>query len=183
MKLKSNILVLTLFIILAPISASATLLNYDLSWTGDSGYSLSGAFAFDDTSIGGDNLVTQVDMLNFSYDLYDNSSNLIKSYNISTMTSFLFSFHTDTLLIDQGPGFDLQLGAIGTSDFILIRANGCTGDSMLLYQGDGGCPGTQLDHNGFLTASVASVPEPSVIALMSLGLLGFVAIRRKRNKN
>jgi hypothetical protein len=162
----------TIFSLLMLMSSPgfAAILSYDLSWTGDGGYSASGVFTFDDSVIGVDNLITEVDLSTFDISFFDPGASLLRSYSIGELAFFDFSFRTDTLLIDQGPASSVQIGTFGTAgvDFTLLRINGCTGDQMLLYSGTGSCaspPNQFLDVNGRLIASATNVPVPASLAL------------------
>lgn len=162
---------------MVPSLSSAAILSYDLAWNGVGGYSGAGAFSFDEASIGGDNLITKVDLLTFNFSFFNGTNSLVKSYDLTNQLSdWRLAFHTDTSLIDQGPGINLIIGNLSPTDLLLVRANGCTGNEMLLYQGTGSCAptGTYVDRGGVLTATLkqTSVPEPATLALMGIGLAG-----------
>jgi hypothetical protein len=169
-------------LIAAPVFSSAAVVSYELDWTGAGGYSASGSFSFDTATIGGDNLITEVDLTAFTISFFSPASTLLKAYS-ALSDAQRFAFHTNTLAIDQGPSINLILGRIGVSDYLLIRGNGCNGDNMVLYQGNGLCPpiGTFLDRAGTVTASPAgAVPEPESLQLIAMALLGVAFIARRR---
>lgn len=174
-------LVVLASLVAAPVVANAAVVSYDLDWTGAGGYSADGSFSFDTATIGGDNLITEDDLTAFTISFFSPANTLLKTYSALSDAQEL-AFHTNTLAIDQGPSINLVLGRIGTSEYLLIRGNGCNGDNMILYQGNGSCfSGTFLDRAGRLTASPSgAVPEPGSLQLIALALLGAAFVARRR---
>lgn len=90
----------------------------------------------------------------------------------STLTTLAFNFDS---LIANDPFSNFQDSVGNSVNFLSTLQSGIHG--IRAGQTDYIVPSSNI------FARTSSVPEPSVIALMGLGLLGFVATRRKQKKN
>ena len=175
--MKNVKIIVCLFICLFAGSANANLItNGDFS-TGD----LSGW-----TVTGGD--VTSAS--EFLFRAYDNSGWGILSQDIVTTSGLLYDISFDTFA-SQIVGNDFAwvidggaLNSITTTTSWVTNTGTFTATSgitnVAFYSATDSGTGTWRMDN--VSVDTSAVPEPSAIALMGLGLLGFVATRRKIKK-
>lgn len=71
--------------------ASATVMTYDMSWTGAQGYSITGAFAFDDSSLASSPLVGFMDLLFFEATAFKPDGTALDTYAYSQTDYSIFS--------------------------------------------------------------------------------------------
>ncbi|MEQ9235382.1 PEP-CTERM sorting domain-containing protein [Coleofasciculus sp. E2-BRE-01] len=180
--------------------------SYNLSWTGDSGFTAEGMFSFDDSFLGG--LVTATELDDFMISFLDPAGMELATFDYDfpapdTSGEFNFNF-------DSATGNILQLGSFDTSDGFDLGTdfdNGDLGIDFYTSDGDEGFPsvgtiildnnltpmgcgaGTNalpsdcetLDIGGELVATQKSVPEPaSILGLLTVGALGATSALKKK---
>lgn len=169
-----KLFLLAIFTLLFPLSASATIITTDLT-------SLSGNTWQAEYTISNDALVSPIDQFTIWFDLgfYENVS------VVSTPTDW------DPLVIQP----DASIPDDGFYDVLALGAGISSGDLLAGFTVSfdwlgGATPMSQLFEiidpstftaidSGQTSLVVASVSEPSIIALLALGLVGLVFCRRK----
>ena len=173
-----KILVLGLFACsMAPMTATATIMTYDLNWTGTAGSTMAGMFTFDDSSVT-DGFVRDRDgeLLSLMISTSD-FGGLSWTWDGNSSDPFNFNFDALNELFPvsgatgspeaqswNGVGVGLGLGVEGTS-----------GRSGLLIDGSF-VEGT----SSFTVSERAAVPEPGTLALIGISLAGIGFARRRR---
>ena len=85
-------------------------MTYDMFWTGDGGYSMTGVFSFDDASLAASPLVGYLDLLSFEATAFKPDGSALETYAFSqsdysvfSTKSFLinFNFESDTGILRQ----------------------------------------------------------------------------------
>ncbi|HAX87862.1 MAG TPA: PEP-CTERM sorting domain-containing protein [Cyanobacteria bacterium UBA11370] len=170
------------------MAQQAQAIAFNFNWQGDSGYSATGMFSYDETtaptiiSESGPGPTNYLQSLMVSF--FDPGGNPLQSFNtvangVSESRFFQFNFDTSTQTLfgafDVGGG----TGVIG-EQFL----QGTIGDGLRLVQDvDQISQSIELDRNsGEITVSAKSVPEPaSVLGLVALGAMGVgSALKRKK---
>jgi len=90
-------------------SARATVMTYDMSWTGQGGYSMKGMFSFDDASLAAPPLVGVVDLLSFEATAFLPDGTALDTYAFTRGDYSVFSigfninfnFESDTGILRQ----------------------------------------------------------------------------------
>ncbi len=170
------------------MAQQAQAIAFNFNWQGDSGYSATGMFSYDETtaptiiSESGPGPTNYLQSLMVSF--FDPGGNPLQSFNtvangVSESRFFQFNFDTSTQTLfgafDVGGG----TGVIG-EQFL----QGTIGDGLRLVQDvDQISQSIELDRNsGEITVSAKSVPEPaSVLGLLAFGAMGVgSALKRKK---
>lgn len=190
--------------------AEAKLLTYDMSWSGDSGYSMTGMFSFDDTFLSPSGLVTVLQIASFEATAFRPNGVALETYafTFSDFSVFAekdffinFNFEPDTEVLRQS-GFPaatspngLTFGAITFGQTVpngwnLFADNACRlGPDIALGSTDGLCEGIiDSSRQNFVQVSLrggplaeAQIPEPGTLAMFGFGIAGLgFAARRKR---
>ncbi|WP_179954251.1 PEP-CTERM sorting domain-containing protein [Denitrobaculum tricleocarpae] len=191
-------------------SASATVMTYDMSWTGDGGYSMTGMFSFDDSTLAASPLVQFPDLLSFEATAFKPDGTALETYAFSTSDYSIFStknfiinfnFEADTGLLRQdGSGgllspFNLFFGAftageIQPTGWFLYEGASCNFFFKTVLDATSPECSTRWDASDESLVQVrlrgglqneVQVPEPGTLAVFGLGLTGLgFAARRKR---
>ena len=171
--------VLTSFLMITALAqpAKAAIIGYDLSWTGASGFSLTGMFSFDDSLLGTGS-ITGSSLDSFMIEGFDGGS----SMGTFVGTPENFNFDTTTELLAVGGNSFTSGGqrwnATGTDGVGIIGfESGSSGQS--LYVSGSFHSASQISTSDSTLMVARKVPEPSIIALFGLGLLGLGFARRK----
>lgn len=145
------------------VSSPDFLLGSNVSWTDNGSYLYQ-------------NAIDQNYQLNTFSQLFGLTRNAVISGGVWQSS---FGFFAD--------GNNQVLGGLTYTD---ITDGGTRSDSVTAYYNnsqvltsDGGFGSSSNEIGSFLVRQSTTVPEPSAIALMGLGLLGFAATRRKHKKN
>lgn len=169
--------------------AQAALISYNLSWTGDAGYSMTGMFGFDDQSIPATGIITKNELEFMMLSFFDPNGMLLQDFNynfpISGEFNFNFDTATETVLqsgeSDSPTGFDLGIdfsaGEMGIGFFSGEPDIGIPPGQVTLSLDNTQGPGssTTLDQNGTVVAQ-RKTPEPSsVLGLLAIGTFGLGA--------
>ncbi len=170
------------------MAQQAQAIAFNFNWQGDSGYSATGMFSYDETtaptiiSESGAGPTNYLQSLMVSF--FDPSGNSLQSFNtvtdgVSESPFFQFNFDTSTQTLFGDFNVGGGTGVIGEQFF-----SGTVGNLLRLRQ-DVDQMGTsiELDRNsGEITVSAKNVPEPaSVLGLVALGAMGVgSALKRKK---
>jgi PEP-CTERM motif len=190
-----NWVLLATFASLSPLSANATLFNY--SYTFQDGDFVSGSF----TGTASDNLVTNLSNINANFDGVDfnGSGHLYESHLIGggwisggAVVSFdglanNFNFMDSSDPAGNDPlysNFFMSAPFTTTLTYVVLRWGAALPGrgAALDYLGDGGYG--VYDSTRWTLSAVTPVPEPETYAMLlaGLGLLGFIARRRKQKE-
>lgn len=180
--------------LLFSLPAKAVPISYDISWTGENGYSMTGEFSFDDGQPG-KRIKTASDLLTFSFEGFLNGTSF-GSVNLADGLFGTLNFNFDSLFevfVVGGPtdsaGGQLWNASGGGAD---CPAPGFGFVSGNLLQGF--CIDGVLDPRSTtipigestLTATrrtaTVTVSEPGTLALMGLGLIGMAGVVRRRSQ-
>jgi hypothetical protein len=171
--------------VLTSLPSKAALISYNMDWTGNSGFSMTGMFSFDDEDITPGNLITENELNSFMISFFDPSSSPLKSYDLTTVDAgvFNFNFETDTELIRQSglpdDDFNFTAGGVFPTDVLLVSEHFCPTTGAGLFTSPGFCQTDQLDQGGRINAS-RRIPTPATLALFGIGLAGLGWTRRKK---
>lgn len=190
--------------------ASATVMTYDMSWTGDGGYSMTGIFSFDDASLAAAPLVRFQDLLSFEATVFRPDGTALETYAFSQSDYSIFStknfiinfnFESDTGSLRQdGSGgvlspFNLFFGAftageIQPTGWFLYEGASCNFFFKTVLDVTSPQCSTRWDASDESLVQVslrggsvadAQIPEPGTLAIFGLGIAGLgFAARRKR---
>lgn len=171
--IKMKIITLVVSLLLAPSFVSASLINVDFSWTGDSGYTMDGSMIYEEgmetvSYSGGSGSGVQDMTVSF----YNPSNVLLNTFsqitaNVVQYTSYLtFSYDTSSQSFSDSFDFGRDDNVAGNYYF-----SGAVGGGAYLYDAGTG---------SILDSSVTTViPEPSSVALVS-GISALIFFFRRR---
>jgi PEP-CTERM motif-containing protein len=173
---------LAAILVLLAGAAEAGTITENLSWTGTSGYSLNGTFSYSDSLSG---WITGSQLTSFSIEGFLNG-NPVGSWNVADgvspgALSFNFNFNATTLLFGQGGlsgGQQGEIWNVGVSCSDSSAFGFASGANRQVLCVNGVEEGDTTSFN--LTASPASVPEPTafLMALLGTAVLAWFAARR-----
>jgi hypothetical protein len=171
----------------AATTTQAAIVNYDMEWTGsDGGYYALGAFSYDD-SFADDNLITAGELSSVSLTIIDPSDIAQWTFDLTNqdLNFFSFNFETDTEIIRQGPpgSFPSSTAFLFINDdpsqAPIIGGETFCGPFIALNLVNTDCD-PLTDQGGVLTATF--VPEPNMLVLIDIGLLGLSFGRQKQTE-
>ena len=198
--------VLTFTFLSSGLSAQAALVSYNLFWTGDRGYSMTGMFGFDEPSIPVDGIIRKNDLEFMMISFFDPSTVLLEEFNYDfpnpdTSGEFSFNFNTVTGEIIQSgfpigdEGLDLAIDNSSLTetglDFYSCRGLAASGgeclfsslgEGIILQRNDtGGACFTPdnpncVDLDGGGVVTAERKIVPEANSLVSLLALGFMGI-------
>lgn len=103
---------------------------------------------------------------------------------LAGVLDFSFDYDSDAGTISNtGANPDDALGTAGAANFFVSCESAAldrTCDSLIVWLDDNGA-GDDDNHDDFVVRITASVPEPSVIAMLGFGLVGFSMMQRKKS--
>ena len=189
MRIKSTFLAL-LAVLLSPMAANADPISYDISWSGDGGYTMTGMFSIDDSLLG-TGAIDATALLSF------NIEGFLASVSVGTFDFFAdapligadtFNFNFDTDLeafivggFSGGPtgqdwGTSTGGGSCSTTGFGFSSGSGSQG----LCIGEGWVFASSIPIGSSTLEAARTVPEPGTLALLGIGLAGLGLMRRRR---
>ena len=193
--MRTTKMMIGLMMSLMTVGANATVVEYDMHWEGAGGYTVVGAFSFDDATVGTE--ADDTELLSFMATAFEPDGDPLKSYDLTNQApSFNFHFDLASQSILQS-GFTTSatgflIGNFDVNDwFFGGGTTGCaqSGNVGIVLSIQGGCQSQILDELG--TALLASektsvpdpgIPEPTTIVLLVLGLTGLAYQWRKQKK-
>lgn len=190
--------------------ADAKLLTYDMSWSGDSGYSMTGMFSFDDTFLSPSGLVTLGQLFSFEATAFRPNGVALETYaftfsDLSVFAEkdffFNFNFEPDTEILRQ-TGL-LPLSPVGLAFGVASPGQPATPNDWILYGGRCTRPfgtGIVLDDTTGVCASrfdtsttnfvqvslrggplaEVKIPEPGTLAMFGFGIAGLGLAARRK---
>ncbi len=158
-------------------ASSAHAIEFDVSWTGSDGYSLSGAFGFDDSLLN-TGAIDETDIDFLSFEVFDNGASLGSASGVSGDgfaglggTSFNFNFDSTSFSLATGgdsagtEGQDWNFDGPGVGFASGSRAQ------LVSLDNNGGFASSSVPANAStLEASVSAVPLPGALGLLFAGL-------------
>lgn len=155
--------------------ANAGIIAYDFEFQLNGGTYLTGSFTAEDLNL--DNIIIDDELIGLSF--YNASFSLDNYvFNAAISDNFNFDINANEFLLGgdsfEGNGQRWNFGATG---FGFTAGSACAG--LVLdgsFQGCDAVPATNI----FQVVSVASVPEPSTLAIFALGIMGLASRRFKK---
>ncbi len=164
---------------LSSTAALATPVTYGFSWTGASGYSMTGDFSYDSASAA-DGFVRDGEVASLTFQGFLHGASIGSSSNANTLAGFNFNFNATTgqfVLNGLSTGDSGQLwNFLGTG-----LGFGAGSASSELSLGGAGL-GDIGDPVPLTATRVATVPEPATLPLVALALLAAGMAARRRSK-
>ncbi|BCL36422.1 PEP-CTERM sorting domain-containing protein [Nostoc sp. MS1] len=183
--------------------AQANAAAFNLSWTGNQGYSAQGKFSYDDAFSG--NIITKDQLKSFDISFFNPQGVLLREFNYSfpnSSSSFNFNFDRSKKTVLQTGNFDRPNGFDLGSDFntvlqglffytfgdssqgipagtIFLKDDNSPETSPAFCQSQPTNPSCRLDLGGSLTATL--IPEPGTI--LGLFAMGFLGKRLKKSQH
>ena len=175
--------------LLAPLPAAAGLVQFDIAWSGSSGWSMQGQFALDEADLAREH-VTETELNSLAFSVFQNGSmrGQFTANGAETLAGINFNFDpvAEAFLVggftdaDNGQRWNTGAGAVGAG-----FASGSMSQSVWL-DGDrqtASALDIEFDNESTLQATrhIAQVPAPAALSLLLAGLVGLAAASRRRS--
>ena len=179
---KLSIGLMSSFLLMLSASSQATIMGYSFDWTGTSNYTMHGMFTYDDADAI-DGAIRDSEVASLEFEGFLNNVSIGVNNTAHTLTEFNFNFNTAAgqFFLDGSCGDDCRQAWNYQGSGLGFVAGGSL-SALSLLPGGGSFVGS-VDNPTPLFAEKDSVPEPTTLTLLGVGLVGLTFARRKMRHN
>lgn len=159
-------------------TSQATIMGYSFDWTGASGYTMHGGFTYDDADAI-DGAIRDGEVASIEFEGFLNNVSIGVNTTANTLAGFNFNFDTvaGQFFLDGVCGDNCRQAWNYQGTGLGFVAGG-TLSALSLLPGGGSFVGS-IANPTLLVAEKDSVPEPTTLTLLGIGLVGMGLARRK----